>query len=236
MRPVGKVKDDAALEELNKKIVALAKKCGKPCVATCDAHFLNPEDEIYRKILLKGMKFQDGDRDTRLFYRTTNEMLAEFSYLGEDLAREVVITNPNAIADQIEEIRPIPKGTYPPSIPGSDEDLTNICWERAKDWYGDPVPGIVATRLQKELSSIIEHGFAVLYMIAKKLVSYSESLGYSVGSRGSVGSSIVASMAGISEVNPLPPHYRCPKCRYRVCGKWLLHQSTRLGHMLHRHP
>ena len=210
----GTVSSDEQLMDINRQIIRLGKKLGKMTVATCDAHFLNKEDEIYRKILLAGMKFSDHDRDCGLYLRTTDEMLAEFAYLGEDLAREVVVDNPRRIAEMVEKIRPIPEGRYEPSIPGADEDLKRICWQRAHDWYGEDLPDIVSKRLEKELDSIIKHGFAVLYMIAQKLVAYSEEQGYLVGSRGSVGSSFVASMAGISEVNPLPPHYRCLHCRY----------------------
>ena len=209
-----KVKNDEQLKDINRRIYALGKKLGKPVCATCDAHFVNEEDEIYRRILLAGMKFADADKPTPIYLRTTDEMLEEFSYLGEDVAREVVITNPNLIADMCEHIRPIPEGRYEPDLPGAKEDLVNSCWQRAHEWYGDDLPEIVEKRLEKELTSIINNGFAVLYMIAVKLVAYSESLGYQVGSRGSVGSSFVATMSGISEVNPLPPHYRCPKCRY----------------------
>ena len=210
----GKVQSVETLKDINRRIIEIGKSLGKMTVATCDAHFLNKEDEIYRKILLKGQKFSDGDRDTGIYLRTTEEMLAEFDYLGEKLAREVVIENPNRIADMTEDILPIPDGTYTPSMPGAEEELQSRCWNRAHEWYGDVLPEIVEARLKKELDSIITHGFAVLYMIAQKLVAKSESLGYLVGSRGSVGSSFVAIMSGISEVNPLPPHYRCLKCRH----------------------
>ena len=209
-----KVRDDEALRDINRRIYELGKRLGKPVCATCDAHFLNREDEVYRRILLAGMKFSDCDKEMPIYLRTTDEMLREFSYLGDEACREVVIENPNRIADMCEKIRPIPEGRYEPDLPGAKEELESSCWKRAHDWYGENLPEIVEKRLEKELTSIIKNGFAVLYMIAVKLVAYSESLGYQVGSRGSVGSSFVATMSGISEVNPLPPHYRCLKCKY----------------------
>ena len=210
----GKVPDEETLRNFNRRIVELGRKAGRPVCATCDAHYKNPEDEIYRRIILTGLGFRDADRETKLFYRTTEEMLEEFSYLGEDIAREVVIENPNKIADMIETVRPIPKGNYPPHIDGAEEELTEKCHSLAKQLYGDPLPEVVSARLERELDSIIKNGFAIMYIIARKLVENSESKGYQVGSRGSVGSSFAATMAGITRVNPLPPHYRCPKCAW----------------------
>jgi DNA polymerase-3 subunit alpha (Gram-positive type) len=210
---------EAAVKQLCdniKKIIELGEKLKKPVCATGDVHFLDPEDEIYRKIMQYGMGFTDKERDTRLYFKTTQEMLDEFAFLGNEKAEEVVITNPRMIADMVEPIKPIPDGQYTPSIEGSEEELINICHQTARDMYGDPIPEIVQKRLDKELNSIIKNGFAVLYIIARRLVRNSEEHGYLVGSRGSVGSSVVAILAGISEVNPLPPHYRCPNCKKSI--------------------
>ncbi len=203
------------LKNYNRRIVALGEQYGKPVCATCDVHFLNPEDEIYRRIL-QYVNFQDPEADNQppLYLRTTEEMLKEFEYLGEEKANEVVITNTNRIADMVEKFSPVRPDKCPPVIPHSDEMLTKICYDRAHEIYGDDLPQVVEDRLKKELHSIISNGFAVMYIIAQKLVWKSVADGYLVGSRGSVGSSFVANMAGITEVNSLHPHYLCPKCHY----------------------
>ncbi len=200
--------------DMNRKIVKLGEEFHKPVVATCDVHFLDPEDEVYRRIIMAGQGFADADNQAPLYFRTTEEMLEEFAYLGSDKAQEVVITNTNLIADMVESMSPVRPDKCPPVIENSDQQLTDICYNKAHELYGETLPEIVEARLERELNSIISNGFAVMYIIAQKLVWKSVEDGYLVGSRGSVGSSFVANMAGITEVNSLSPHYLCPNCHY----------------------
>ena len=211
VRTVNSVED---IQEINRKIVKLGEQFHKPVVATCDVHFLDPADEVYRRIIMASKGFEDADNQAPLFLHTTEEMLEEFQYLGSDKAYEVVVKNTNMIADMIETISPVRPDKCPPVIPDSDKTLTKICYDRAHEIYGPELPEIVEARLKRELNSIISNGFAVMYIIAQKLVWKSVEDGYLVGSRGSVGSSFVATMAGITEVNPLSPHYYCSECHY----------------------
>ncbi|MGI6004052.1 MAG: PolC-type DNA polymerase III [Christensenellales bacterium] len=210
----GVLSDVEALHRINKCIVQLGKEMGRPVVATCDVHFLEPHDSLFREILQHSQGYQDTEKQSGLYYRTTGEMLSEFSYLGEEDAYAVVVTNTRAIAASIESMQPIPQDLHPPIIEGAKEEILEMAWRRAREMYGEKLPEIVEKRLNRELDGIISNGYAVLYLIAQKLVKKSEDDGYMVGSRGSVGSSLAATFCGITEVNPLPPHYRCGNCRH----------------------
>ncbi len=209
-----RAKDEEQIRDWNRSVVALGEKLGKPVCATGDVHFLDPKDEIYRHILLDSMKFDDADEPNPLYFRTTDEMLREFAYLGEEKAREVVVTNTNLIADQVERFELLPKDLFPPKLENSDGELRDLVWGKAHDLYGENPPPVVVERIETELHDILSRHYDVIYMSAQKLVQDSLEHGYLVGSRGSVGSSIVAFMSGITEVNSLPPHYRCPKCKH----------------------
>ncbi len=226
----GILKDYEELKHINKKIVELGKKYGKLVVATGDVHFLDSHEEILRRILMAGQGYSDADNQPPIYFKTTDEMLDDFNYLPAEDSQEIVIKNPNKIADLVENVIPIPEDTFPPIIEGADEDLKNMCYEKAKNIYGDSIPKLVKDRLDRELNSIISNGYAVMYIIAHKLVAKSLDDGYLVGSRGSVGSSFVATMSDITEVNPLPPHYVCPKCKN---SEFILDGSIGSGADLH---
>lgn len=213
----GVVADKRGLIDLNMKIIELGKEHGKPVVATCDAHYINEEDQMYRRILMAGQGYKDLG-EGGLYFRTTDEMFKEFDYLSEELAKEIIIDNPHKIADMIEDVRPVPKGKFPPHIENADITLREECYEKAHSIYGEPLPERIQKRLDDELAAIIDEGYAVMYVSAQMLVRKSMEDGYLVGSRGSVGSSFAATMAGITEVNPLPPHYICPQCKYLEWG------------------
>lgn len=213
MKRNGQVRDDNELIEINKKIVSIGDKIGRKTVATCDVHFLDPKDEMYRRVLMGAQGFEDADNQAPLYLRTTAEMMDEFSYLG-DRAEEIVIDNTVEIADMIEDIQPVKDGSYPPTIENCEQDLIDMCHSKAHEIYGDNLPEIVEERMERELGCIVKYGYSVMYMIAHKLVKKSNDAGYLVGSRGSVGSSFVAFLSGITEVNALCPHYVCPDCKY----------------------
>jgi DNA polymerase-3 subunit alpha (Gram-positive type) len=210
----GMVANEEGLRQINRKVCEIGIKLNKLVVATCDVHFLNPEDEVYRRIMMAGKGFSDADQQPPLYFRTTEEMINEFIYLGKDKAYEIVIENPRRINELIEQFKPIPDELYSPQIPGAEDQIRSMSYNKAGQLYGNPLPPVVADRLKYELDAIINNGFAVLYLIAHKLVKKSLDDGYLVGSRGSVGSSFVATMTDITEVNPLPPHWSCPKCKY----------------------
>lgn len=213
LKEKGIVRSLEELRDINRKIVNLGEQLGKPVAATGDVHFMEPEDAVYRKILMAGKGFKDAENQPPLYLKTTDEMLEEFSYLGEEKAREVVIDVPNMIADSTDNFLPVPDGTFPPVIEGSDDELRQMCYKKAASIYGDPIPEYVINRLDRELNSIISNGYSVMYIIAQKLVTKSLEDGYLVGSRGSVGSSFAATMSDITEVNPLAPHYICDQCK-----------------------
>ena len=210
----GMVRTEEELRDFNRAIVALGKELGKPVCATGDVHFLDPEDEIYRHVLLASKGFEDADSSLPIYVKTTTEMLEEFAYLGKEKAYEVVVRNTNLVADWCEDVVPLPQGLFAPKIENSAEELTSLVWGKAKALYGEEPPKIVVDRINAELGDIIKCKYDVIYMSAQKLVQDSLAHGYLVGSRGSVGSSLVAFMSGITAVNSLPPHYRCPKCKH----------------------
>ena len=226
-----KSKDD--IRAINKKIVELGERLGKPVVATGDVHFLNPRDSIFREVLMDASGYQPGETESELYFRSTDNMLREFSYLGEDKAYEVVVTNTNKIADMIEDIIPVPEGTFTPAIEGAEESFRESTYAKAHEIYGDPLPEIVEDRLAKEVNSVIQNGFAVMYESAHRIVKFSNDNGYIVGSRGSVGSSFAATMAGITEINPLPPHYVCGKCKH---SEFITDGSVKSGFELDEKP
>ena len=210
----GRVASLQDIAEMNRFIVELGERLGIPVIATGDVHFLDPHHEVLRRILQANKGFEDAEAQAPLYFRTTEEMLAEFAYLGEEKAYQVVVEEPNKLVENIEELQPVPEGNFFPSISGAEEEIKGLAWDKAYELYGNPLPGIIEERLQRELEAIINNKFSVLYLIAHKLVRKSNEDGYLVGSRGSVGSSLVAFFVGITEVNPLPPHYRCPACFY----------------------
>lgn len=210
----GSVRNEEELKQINSRICSIGKELGIPVVATGDVHFIAPEDEVFRRIIMSGKGFEDADKQAPLYMKTTQEMLDEFEYLGSELCQQVVIANPRMIEGLVEALTPVPLETYAPKIPGAEDELRKIAMERAEELYGRPLPEIVSKRLDRELKAIIDNGYAVMFIIAQRLVSRSMEDGYLVGSRGSVGSSLVATMSGITEVNPLPPHYLCPHCKY----------------------